>query len=194
MRFRALVLSLMGGGGMGLVGGSVVGHPFLGILLGVILVYGVSMGMAHQAGRAASLFYGGSGSSAPPKTGYSYAEALVAKGAAREALTAYEVALVEDPSEPEPYLRIARLLRDELQDPEEAVRWFRRARAEATLSSGQDIRALREIAEVFLHHLPDPRRAAPELARLAEEYPETPDGQWATRELTDIKEEMTLDP
>ncbi|MFC1661771.1 tetratricopeptide repeat protein, partial [Gemmatimonadota bacterium] len=148
LKFRALALSLVSGGVLGWIAGSLVGHSLLGAFVGLALVYGVSMGVGHQAGRAASYLYGGSGGSIPSKTGYSYAEALVARGEVKEALTVYELALVDDPSEPEPYLRMARLQRDELKDLEEAVNWFRRARDEANLSSGQDILVLREITEV----------------------------------------------
>jgi tetratricopeptide (TPR) repeat protein len=186
LRFRAFVLALVSGGTLGVIGGWLVGHPFLGAFLGTGLVYGVSMGAARLAGGAASFLHGGSAMSAPPKTGYSRAEALAAQGEFEEAVSVYELALLEDPTEPEPYLRIARLQRDELKDLEEAIRWFRRAREEADLPPGQDALVLREIAEIVLYGLDDPRRAVPELTVLAEAYLETPGGEWAARELREI--------
>jgi hypothetical protein len=98
--------------------------------------------------------------------------------------------VLEAPEEGEPYLRVARLYRDRLEDLEEALRWFKRAIEEATLSKGQEILTRKEIAELLIHRMGEPRRAAPELARLTETYPETPDGQWAREELARIKDEM----
>lgn len=100
-----------------------------------------------------------------------------------EAVTTYEVAVVEDPSEPEPYFRIARIFRDELKDPDAAARWFSRARTGTTLSSGQEMQVPRETAEDFPRRFRDRRWVAPEFARLADGLLGTPHGDWAAREL-----------
>lgn len=43
---------------------------------------------------------------------------------------------------------------------------------------------------IFLHRYKEPRKAAPDLAWLAEGFPHTEGGRWAARELSEIKEEM----
>lgn len=182
--------SLYGGLSVGGLLGFVVGHPILGAILGPMVIYSVVSLVARMAGRGASAVYMPSGSSTPRKAEYSRAQALEIRGEYMKAVRAYEAAILEAPDVPEPYLRIARLFRDELRELDFAVHWFRRAQREASLSTGEAIRTHRELAEIFLHMRREPRRAAPELARLAETYPDTPDGKWAASELADVKEEM----
>jgi tetratricopeptide (TPR) repeat protein len=112
------------------------------------------------------------------------------RGEYEAAVRAYQTAILENPSDGEPYLRLARLYRDDLGDREEALRWFRRAIEEASLSRGRELLTRREMAELLMHRLGEPRRAAPELARLAEAFPDTPEGEWARKELARIKKEM----
>jgi tetratricopeptide (TPR) repeat protein len=159
-------------------------------MLGPLLIFSVAMGVSVVAGKGAGTLYMPSGSSTPRKKEYSRAQSLVARGEYEDAIRAFEVEILDFPLEPEPYLRIARLCRDQLKDHDQALAWFRRATREAELSGGQEIRTRREIAEIFLHHRKEPRKAAPELARLVEAYPNTPDGEWAAMELAQIKEEM----
>ena len=189
-KLQALGWALYGGIPMGAAVGFLSGHLFLGTILGPVLIYGFVMTMAHSAGKGASALYMPSGNSTPKMKEYSRAKALEVRGEHEEAIRAYEVEILDAPEVGEPYLRIARLLRDELKELDLAVHWFRRAQREAALSGGEAIRTHRELAEIFLHTRRDPRRAAPELARLAEAFPDTPDGQWAARELAEIKEEM----
>ena len=189
-KIRALGFALYAGLPAGLGTGLLVGHPIVGLLLGPSLVWLVVVGVASLAGRGASALYMPSGASTPRKKGYSRAEALAVRGEYQAAMNEYEAAIAADPCDPEPYLRVARILRDGLKRPADAAFWFRRARREAHLSQGQEIRTLREAAEIYLHHLQEPRKAAPELARLAEAFPETPDGRWASEELARVKEEM----
>jgi hypothetical protein len=131
-----------------------------------------------------------SGRTTPRKREFSRAGALEVRGDMEGAVREYGLAILEAPEDPEPFLRIARIHRDEMKDPESAVRWFRRAQRESRLSPGEAIRVHREVSEIFLYVLKEPRRAAPELAQLAEAYPGTLDGQWAARELALIKAEM----
>jgi tetratricopeptide (TPR) repeat protein len=190
-KLRALGLSLYGGGFQGLVAGSVVGHPFLGVIIGPALIYTFVTLVAHFAGKGAGALHMPSGSTTPKKREYSRAKALEIRGEYMEAIKAYEVAIHDDPEIGEPYLLIARLFRDELKELDLAVHWFRRAQRKSTLSTGESIRSHRELAEIFLHIRREPTRAAPELAQLAERFPNTLDGEWAARELAVIKEAMT---
>lgn len=87
-------------------------------------------------GEAARGSYAPSGRTTPPDRDYSRAEALAARGHYDEAIAVYHEAIDEIPSDPEPYLRIARLLTDKVSDPEKAARWLRRALQE-TEPTGQ---------------------------------------------------------
>ena len=73
---------------------------------------------------------------------------------------------------------------------EEAARWFKRARSEAQISDGQALLASREMIELYTVQLGQPAKAAPELARLAEKYEGTPEGNWARDELAEVKRGM----
>jgi tetratricopeptide (TPR) repeat protein len=189
-KLQALGWSLFGGFPLGLAAGLRAGHPFLGVILGPLLIYTVVSLIAHSAGKGARVLHMPSGSTTPHKKEYSRAKALEIRGEYLEAIKAYEMAIQDDPEIADPYLLIARLFRDELKELDLAAHWFRRAQRESNLSTGEAIRFHRELAEIFLHLRREPRRAAPELARLAEKYPGTPDGQWAQKELAEIKEAM----
>ena len=192
-RVKILGWSLFAGLPMGAAAGYAAGHIVLGMIVAPALIGAVAWAIAASAGQGATLLHMPSGSSTPRKKEYSRAESLAVRGEFQAAVDAYELEVLEAPDEGEPYLRIARLHRDRLDDPDEALRWFKKATIEANLSKGQDILTRREISELFIHRLQEPHRAAPELARLAERYPDTPDGEWALEELARIKEEMRRD-
>jgi tetratricopeptide (TPR) repeat protein len=192
-RFKILGWSLFAGLPMGAAAGFAAGHILLGMLLGPVMIWTVAWVVAGVAGRGATFLYMPSGSSTPRKKEYSRAEALAIRGEYEGAVAAYQEAILESPAEGEPYVRIARLYRDRLGDLEEALRWFKKATRDAVLSQGEEILSRKEMAELLIHRLQEPRRAAPELARLAEAYPNTPDGKWAALELARIKEEMGRD-
>ena len=118
---------------------------------------------------------------------YSQAESLTARGLYDEAIAAFEAAIVEDPSDPTPYLMVARIYRDRLARFEDAARWFKRALDESTLPAGIATLARRELIELYVTKMGDPARAAPLLARTAEEQAGTTEGEWAARELVRVK-------
>lgn len=196
---RALKLKAAGWAISGAILGAVLGVYGMGwrgwpaILLPVCVVGGwliaflVPLAFSSGAGKAAGTLYAPSGKSTPRAKEHSYAESLVARGRYEEAVDAFELAVQEDPADPGPYLRIARIYRDHLERFEDAARWFRRACREAALSPGQAILARREMVEVYVHRLGDPGKAAPELARMAEEMEGTPEGEWAAEELRHVK-------
>ena len=129
---------------------------------------------------------GATGGSTPYKRGYSEAEALTMQGKYAYAVSASEAAIADAPEDPEPYLRIARLYKKELDNLDDAAFWFRRARRAAQRSAGQDLAASRQLIELYLAS-DDRRRAIPELARIAERFADTPEGDWAVGLLTDLK-------
>lgn len=125
-----------------------------------------------------------------PSHQYSYADSLVVRGMYDAAMRAYREAAEEEPGDPEPFLRIGRVLRDKLGRPDDAVASFREARAADRASPQQVNLATREIVETLLYRTEDRRTAIPELARLAEQAAGTKAGDWAQRTLTELKREL----
>ena len=192
-------------------GWSIVG-AFLGFLLGVFLGvqgaagpfvilattligWGVAMALPllilRGAGRAGSVLYSPSGRSTPRRREYSLAESYAARGLYDEAIAAFESAISEDSTDPTPYLRIARLKRDRLDDPEGAAGWLRRALADSAMHPGQTLLTRKELVELYRVRMGRPEKAAPLLARIAEESEGTPDGEWAEATLRHIKDQMS---
>lgn len=158
--------------------------------LGAAFVTGLTLLVTHKAAGAASAFYNPSGRSTPHKREYSQAESLVARGLYLDAVTAFELAVVDDPTDPTPYLRVARIYRDHLDEMDDAARWFRRALREADVPRGMAMLARKELVELYTHRMGAPEKALPELARMAHELAGTPEGEWAEAELKDIKSRM----
>ncbi|NJD19896.1 MAG: tetratricopeptide repeat protein [Gemmatimonadetes bacterium] len=199
-RLRALTNGLFGGALGALLGFFLVqrGAPFWVAVVCVVCGWRfVSLGTAwivSSAGAAASTLYTPSGRSTPRQKEHSRAEALVAQGRYQEAVDVFEMAVAEDPSDGAAYLRIARIYRDHLAKPEAAARWFRRALREATLPAGQAGLARKELVELFAHRLGTPERALPDLARIAEDLAGTPEGEWASVQIREIKARMAAAP
>ena len=141
----------------------------------------------NLGGGSARVFFAPSGASTPRKREYSHAESLVARGLYEEAVVAFEVAVAEDASDPTPYLRIARVYRDRMERYEDAAQWFKRTLAESDAHGGLALLTTKELVELYTEKLADPPRAAPLLARMAEEREGTPEGAWAAEELARIK-------
>lgn len=144
-------------------------------------------------GAITSRYVGLRGTSTPPKREYSAAQAMVARGHYREAVDAYEIAAAESEGDPEPYLAIARLLCDHLRDFEGAAAWFRRARQDAQLSAGQDLFVASELAELYTTKLGTPQRAIPELARIAQLAPDSPQGRAAAQRVQELRSSLGTD-
>ena len=154
-------------------------------LAGAAFTVGVARAVVGSGTRVAGTIYNPGGSAAPHKREYSAAESLAAQGRYEDAITAFELAVAEDPADPGPYLRVARIYRDHLGRFDDAARWFRRASREAR---GCPVLAQRELVELYVHRMREPGKAAPLLARLADELAGTPEGEWAAGELRAVKE------
>ncbi len=141
---------------------------------------------ARSAGRAAQAIYNPGGTAV--RREYSQADSLVARGKYEDAAAAYEVACLEYPEDPEPYFRLARLLRDHMARYDEAASWFERARAESKLKGLQGLVITQELIELYIYKLRTPRRAIPELTLLCERYPGTPAADVAQRELAEMRD------
>ena len=197
MRLRAFLSSLVG--------------AFLGFLLGIfaaaqgagVWVIPITMAMgwassyfgplwiAHLAGRAGSSVYAPSGKSTPRAKEYSLAESFIVRGQYDEATVAFQAAIEDDPTDWQPYVRIARMRRDRVSDPEGAAFWFRRAVTEAVIPSGPRMLVLKEYVELCQLRLGTPEKAAPILARIAELEADTAEGRWAAEALIEIKRAMS---
>lgn len=171
--------------------GVLSGLPLLGIviasLLGGAVIFGTTMLVVSGAGRIGSTLYNPSGSRTPGKREYSLAESFAAQGRYEDAVSAFQLAVGEHPEDPVPYLRIARIYRDEMSDPEQAERWFKRAQRDAVLGQGQMVLVVRELVELY-YKVGTPAKAAPVLARAVEELAGRPEQAWARQELAEVKQ------
>jgi TPR repeat protein len=148
--------------------------------------------VSERAARAGASIYFSAGAKLPVLREFSLAESYVARGQPEEAAAEFERAAARYAGDPEPCMRLARLLRDGLGRHEDAIGWFRTAAARAAQAgdTGVVIGARRELIEIHTHRLGTPERALPELARLAAEHPGTPAAAWAEQELSEIKRLM----
>ncbi len=164
--------------------------PLCMIAFGVVMA-AVPMGIVSGSGRAATKVYMPSGATTPHTQEYSYPESLVARGMYQDAVSAFELVVVEEHTgDPTPYLRIARIYRDNLKRYEDSARWLKRALNESEINAGLAALARRELVELYRTKLEQPEKAAPMLARLAHEMEGTADGEWAAKELRSVKEQM----
>lgn len=182
-------------GGLGAAGAGLINRsPFFGFIVGFVLVFGLIQLFArvlpNLLSSAGASIYAPSGSSTPAPPEYSLAQSLAVRGQFDAAIRTYEDAMQHHPHDPEPCIRIARILRDSLQRHDDAVTWFKRAREKSGITEGQELMVSREIAELYMFTLRAPSKALPELARLAQKHPGTPAGEWAKTNLREIKEIM----
>lgn len=173
------------GGLRGAVGGAVAGLLVVGAGGAALLVWATG-----RIGGLARVLYNPSGSSTPYRTDLSRARSLAMRGEYAQALEEYRRHMADDPRDPAAYLAAARLLGGRLGRHEEEARVLREARTRADLGPEQEILVARRLIETYRLKLNAPRRAAPELARLARNHPDTPEGRWAESELAELKESM----
>lgn len=117
------------------------GGSWLAALLGAIaavaatyLIAGAFVALGAGSARAVLM---PTGRSTPARHGFSQADAAIMGRRYAEAAVLLEAALMEDPDDPEAYLRLARLHRDHLHDPRRAHEWFQHARATRRLTPGE---------------------------------------------------------
>jgi tetratricopeptide (TPR) repeat protein len=127
-----------------------------------------------------------SGRSTAGTSELSLAESLVARGRYADAAAEYRRQSEIAPTEAEPRLRLARLYRDRLDEPEMAVRWFRLAR-DAASDPALELLAVRELIELFEKRMALPGRALPELARYVELRADAAGAAWARSELARLR-------
>jgi tetratricopeptide (TPR) repeat protein len=166
-----------------------VGLPVVALV--TYLLMGVFTNAA--ASTASASVYGARQGATPPVPQYSLAESLKMRGDYAAARGEFEQLFRAHPTDAEPAARLARLWRDDMNDAAEAAIWFRRALQVPGLPAGQALLLLRELVEVHVHRLGNPRPAFADLARVARTMPDTPAGSWAARELARLKADIPRD-
>lgn len=186
---------------VGVVGGliylltSVLGAPVIpavALAIGVGAVYSLGaeyLLLGSGADHAANLLGLGQGWSGPRGSDHSYPESLAKRGDLAGAAAIYKEAIWTNRRDPLPYLRLASI-RTRMGAHEEAIDILRTALQVARLSAQEQARVVRQIHEIYSTQLGDAARAAPDLARYLEREPEGEHGDWARRELADIKERI----
>ena len=167
-----------------LSGALLLGVPM--VLVAAALIYTITERVGDSAG---GLFHP-SAQLASPIRDYSREEALILRGRIDEAMDALRLAAEENPSDPRPSLRIAHLLRDEIGAHDEALEWFERAASIPGLPEAEQLYILRELVELCQSKLGAPERATPFLAKVARLQQGMGVGDWAHREIREIKAEM----
>ena len=194
--FRLFAWSLVGpllGGAASVVGVTQAGWSVSSAAYVMVFCWALAffapLAVMRISGSAARNIHAPSGATTPHKKEYSYPESLVVRGMYEDAISAFELALLEeDATDPIPYLRIARIYRDHLDQYEDSARWLKRALRDASMNSGLTTLTRKELVELYAVKMNAPEKAAPMLAQLAEEREGTPEGEWAAEELTKIKE------
>jgi tetratricopeptide (TPR) repeat protein len=157
-----------------------------GFLFGALPTYLATAVLSQVSTAAFVSTVAPSGRSTPSRPDYSLAKTYLVQGRFPQAIAEYRKHIGATPTDPEPCLQLARLYRDDLKDLEESVKWFRQAVAVAADPRVQYL-GVRELAEVFVSRIKEPRRALPDLARFADQHPGTASGDWARQELEQIK-------
>ena len=117
---------------------------------------------------------------------YSYEVSLAAQGFVDEALERLSQASVDRGGHSGPLILGAHMLEEE-ERYEEAVEWYRRARAAPRLDARRAAIFARNIAEISAVHLGDPAIAVADLQALLDTYPTADEVAWARDELEAIQ-------
>ena len=179
----------LAGGVIGGFAGRFIGvGALIGFIAGFSVTFLVSLAIVEGVGNLMGTIHNPSGKSTPVIREYSYPESLAIRGRYEDAIDVYQVCCTDYPEDPEPYVRIGRIYRDNLNQHDEALLWFKRARSEATVHRGIELLITQEIIEIYTRRMNTPERAIPELARLAEKYAGDPAGDSAKQELNRLRE------
>lgn len=150
-----VLIGAMGGsfafGRVGAVAGGVVGAAVVMALSGAIVT---------GAGRLMGRIHAPSGSSTPSRHGFSQADALILRERFADAATLLEHHAIDEPHDPEAYLRLARLHRDHLRDDRRALEWFAHARATGRLTPGEARIVADEVAALEARRVHSTREGA----------------------------------
>ncbi|HEX6559435.1 MAG TPA: tetratricopeptide repeat protein [Longimicrobiales bacterium] len=193
-RVRTLPLGLALGALTFASAGLVAKWPWYFALAAAVVVFVIVLllpeRLAAKSGEVAASLYTPQGASTPAVRQYSLADSLLQRGRIEEAAEAYRVLSADFPTDPEPQIRLARLLRDYTARYEDAARTYRQVLAIDGVETGTRIAITRELIELYTHRMRRPELALPYLARFAEEHPDHPAAGWARTQYKDIKQAM----
>lgn len=194
---RAMMVQAGGWSLMGSLAGLVAGLAFGGIIAGLVaaavmwlLTFALAMSIAGGTGFFARTILIPSSGSTPRRKEYSFANSLIARGLYQEAVDAFEAEILKNGADPVPYVSIAHLLRDKLDDAPGALKWLSKGLFDSAANESMTLLMARELVELAEARLGQPAKAASAMARLAEQEPGTAAGNYAAQELKRIKQRM----
>lgn len=170
--------------------GYIPANPLL-TLLGVVFFFflgaGIARGIGQLSGNAASALYAPSGKSTAYTPTFSHIETLIIRGDFDGAATAWEVAILENPTNAGVLAKAADFHLRERKDPATALSLYLRARQLDV--GGTDLRRYiqQKIVDMYLGPLEDEGRAMSELRRLIDGFPQSREAEAAREALAAIK-------
>ena len=184
-------------GGAGLIftallqgNGYIPANPLV-TLLGVFFFFHLGACIARSVGKlaggAASSLYTPSGDSTAYVPTFSHIDTLIIRGDFDGAATAWEVAMLENPTNPGVVVNAADFHLRERKDSATALSLYRRARQ--LNAGGEDLRRYvqQKIVDMYLGPLDDEGRAMAELRRLIDAFPQSREAEAAREALAAIK-------
>ena len=193
--FAGYAWDVIAGGLVGLVVTNLMDIATLPAVLTALSVGGVYAWVlgywicGEGVGDALGMLFATTGASTPHEPELSRAQALGVQGHTEEAIGEYRRAIEGDPTRLQPYLRVAELHAAQ-RDYSAGTKTLTEALEKAHVTPEQELLVIRNIVEMWAVTAGEPARAAPFLARLAEEQPDTEAGRWAASALGDIKEQL----
>jgi hypothetical protein len=177
--------------------GAKTGQPLLCLVLGPIVMTAIGLGLYHTlvAGTASLV----SGAVLPDDRGgggvaYSHIEALEARGDIGGALAAWEHAIATNPRAVAARVNAADLYVRKGANPTRAAELFRELQSHEKASDETRRYASQRLIDLYLGVLADEGRALVELRKLADRWPDSPEGRGAARAIADIKASRRRSP
>ena len=154
-----------------------------------VFTFKLTLGISDAAGWIAAAVTLPSGASTPYEEGFSYQDALAARGDVAGALASLEAVIAERPAVAAPRLKAAELYARRGKDPQRAAAHFREVRDLPGVSPRDALYAASRLVDLYEGPLAEPGRALVELRRLIEHYPGTDVAAGARTAIARIKAE-----
>lgn len=161
--------------------------------LAALFTFKLTLGISDAAGAVARAVTLPSGASTPYEEGFSYQDALAARGDVAGALESLEAVIAERPGVAAPRLKAAELYARRGKDPRRAAALFREVRDLPGVSSRDALYAASRLADLYEGPLAEPGRALVELRRLIERHPGTDVAAGARTAIARIKAERSTE-
>jgi hypothetical protein len=148
------------------------------------LMAAVSHGVAMTVARSVVP----TGKSTPYAKAYSYEQSLAARGDVAGSIEAYDEAMLDNATDPEPRVQAAELLMRH-GNAARAAELFREARRLAGNDRARELYTTQRLIDLYLGPLDDPGRATVELRRLADRFAGTREAEAARNLIVSLKRE-----